>query len=68
MKMKLWIISALASLTAVVALAQDTAPAPAAGAKATPAAPTKKASQVKKKVKGKQRFKLDFSWGNPGLC
>jgi uncharacterized protein YgiM (DUF1202 family) len=42
MKMNIWIVAALAPLTAVMVLAQDPAP--------TPEAPTKKASSVKKKV------------------
>jgi uncharacterized protein YgiM (DUF1202 family) len=42
MKLKVWIIAALAPLAAVMVMAQDAAP--------TPAAPTKKSSSVKKKV------------------
>jgi uncharacterized protein YgiM (DUF1202 family) len=47
MKMKLWIVSALAPLAAAVALAQNTAPA----ADTTPAAPTNKAPSVKNTIK-----------------
>jgi uncharacterized protein YgiM (DUF1202 family) len=55
MKLNVWIVAALAPLTSVMLLAQDTAPALAAGAPApapetAPAAPRKKASPVKKKV------------------
>jgi hypothetical protein len=55
MKLNVWIVSALAPLTAVMVMAQDTAPAPAAGAttpapETAPAAPAKKASSVKKRV------------------
>lgn len=55
MKLNVWIVSALAPLTALMVLAQDTAPTPAAGASArapesTPAAPTKKASPIRKKI------------------
>ena len=42
MKLKVWIVAALAPLAAVMVMAQDAAP--------TPAAPTKKSSSVKKKV------------------
>jgi SH3-like domain-containing protein len=55
MKLNVWIVAALAPLTSVMLLAQDTAPAPATGAPApapetAPAAPKKKASSVKKRV------------------
>ena len=49
MKLNVWIMAALAPLTAVMVLAQDAAPAQAS-LETTPAAPTKKASPVKKKV------------------
>jgi uncharacterized protein YgiM (DUF1202 family) len=62
MKLNVWILSALAPLTAVAVLAQDTtptppaappatnAPAPAPAPETAPAAPKKKASSVKKRV------------------
>jgi len=51
MKLNVWIIAALAPLTSVMLLAQETAPAPALGAPPpAPASPVKKASRVKKKV------------------
>jgi uncharacterized protein YgiM (DUF1202 family) len=55
MKLNVWIIAAWAPLSAVMVLAQEPAPTPAAGAGApaaetAPAAPTKKASAVKSKV------------------
>jgi uncharacterized protein YgiM (DUF1202 family) len=55
MKLNVWIVSALAPLTAVLVMAQDTTPAPAAGTtppapETAPAAPAKKPSSVKKRV------------------
>ncbi|HEV7927376.1 MAG TPA: SH3 domain-containing protein [Verrucomicrobiae bacterium] len=53
MKLNVWIVAALAPLTSVMLLAQETTPVPAAGAPASetaPATPAKKASRVKKKV------------------
>jgi uncharacterized protein YgiM (DUF1202 family) len=55
MKLNTWIVAALAPLTSVMLLAQNTTPAPATGAPASaaqtaPAAPKKKGSTVKKKV------------------
>ena len=55
MKLNIWIVPALAPLTAVMLLAQDSSPTPAPGAPApapesAPAAPKKKASRVRKKV------------------
>jgi len=55
MKLNVWIVSALAPLTACMVMAQDTAPAPAAGAatpapETAPATPARKSSSVKKRV------------------
>jgi uncharacterized protein YgiM (DUF1202 family) len=48
MKLNVWIVSALAPLTAVMVMAQDTAPAPAAGANAP--VPGRKAPAMKRVV------------------
>jgi uncharacterized protein YgiM (DUF1202 family) len=52
MKLNVWIVAALAPLTSVMLLAQETTPPSATGAPAseTAPAPSKKASRVKKKV------------------
>jgi hypothetical protein len=53
MKLNVWIVSALAPLTAVLVMAQDTVPAPASGTPApetAAATPAKKASSIKKRV------------------
>jgi hypothetical protein len=55
MKLNVWIVSALAPLTAVMLLAQDSSPTPAPGAPApapetAPAAAKKKPSRIRKKV------------------
>jgi uncharacterized protein YgiM (DUF1202 family) len=53
MKLNIWIVSALAPLTAALVMAQNTTPAQTAGAPApetAPAAPSKKASSARKRV------------------
>jgi hypothetical protein len=53
MKLNIWIVAALAPLTSVMLLAQNTTPAPGAPASASetaPAAPKKRGSTVKKRV------------------
>jgi hypothetical protein len=47
MKLNVWIVAALAPLTSVIVLAQDSAPA---SVETAPAAPKKRASPIKKKV------------------